>query len=90
MPCSVNFSMTLHTEILSTEISDFLKQIIIFKLFNSMMCSRFPRGNSLHISGVWVGSLLYSCFSRIWGGGAGKGGAVSSMKTSPFVEWIHY
>ena len=29
MPCSINFSMTLQTKILSIEPSDFLKQIII-------------------------------------------------------------
>ena len=33
MPCSINFSMTLQTEILSTALvtSDFLKQMIILK-----------------------------------------------------------
>ena len=31
MPCSINFSMTLQTEILSIETSDFLKQMIILK-----------------------------------------------------------
>ena len=35
MPCS-KFSMTLPTEILSTETSDFLKQIIFLKSFNSV------------------------------------------------------
>ena len=34
MPYSAKFSMTLHTEILSTETSDFLKQIIHLKSFN--------------------------------------------------------
>ena len=33
MPCSINFSITLQTEILSTETSDFLKQIIVLKSF---------------------------------------------------------
>ena len=36
LPCSSNFSMTLQTEILSTETSDLLKQIIILKSFNSV------------------------------------------------------
>ena len=36
MPCSANFSVTLQTEILSTETSDFLKQIIFLKLFISI------------------------------------------------------
>ena len=34
MPCSSKFSKTLQTEIFSTEISDFLKQIIFLKSFN--------------------------------------------------------
>ena len=34
MPFSINFSMTLQTEILSKVISDFLKQAIILKSFN--------------------------------------------------------
>ena len=37
MPCSAIFSTILQTEILSTETSDFLKQIIIFKSFNSAL-----------------------------------------------------
>ena len=37
MPCSINFSEILQTEILSTGTSDFLKQMIIFKSFNSML-----------------------------------------------------
>ena len=37
MPCSINFSMTLQTEILSTIFSDFLKQMIILESFNSML-----------------------------------------------------
>ena len=36
MPCSANFLKTLQTEILSTETSDFLKQIIFLKSFNSV------------------------------------------------------
>ena len=39
MLCSANFSMTLQTEIISTEISGFLKQIIIHKSFN--LCCTF-------------------------------------------------
>ena len=35
MPGSAKFSMTLQTEILSTETSDFLKVIIFLKSFNS-------------------------------------------------------
>ena len=36
MPCSINFLITLQTEVLSTEASDFLKQIIFLRSFNSM------------------------------------------------------
>ena len=35
MPCSTKFSVTLQTEILSIETSDFLTQIIFLKSFNS-------------------------------------------------------
>ena len=35
-PCSTNFSMTLQAELLSTDTSDFLKQIIFRKSFNSI------------------------------------------------------
>ena len=35
MSYPINFSMTLQTEILSKGTSDFLKQTIILKLFNS-------------------------------------------------------
>ena len=40
MPCSINISMTLQTEILSIVTSDYLKQMhmIILKTFNSMFC----------------------------------------------------
>ena len=38
MPCSINFSLTLQTEILSTITSDFVKQMIILKSFNSVFC----------------------------------------------------
>ena len=38
MPCSINFSMTLQNEILSTETLVFLKQIIILKSFNFIFC----------------------------------------------------
>ena len=37
MSCSVNFSVSLQTEILSTVTSDFLKQMIILKEFNSLL-----------------------------------------------------
>ena len=37
MPSSAKFSMPLQTEILSTETSDFLKQRIIIKSFNSVL-----------------------------------------------------
>ena len=37
MSCSTRFSMRLQTEILSTGTSDFLKQIIILKSFNSKL-----------------------------------------------------
>ena len=37
MPCSAKFSMTLNTDILSTETSDFLKKIIFLKSFNSVL-----------------------------------------------------
>ena len=36
MPCSINFSVTLQTEI-STVTSDFLKQMIILKSFNVVL-----------------------------------------------------
>ena len=39
MPCSISFIMTLQTEFLSTEISDFLKKIIFLKSFNSLCYS---------------------------------------------------
>ena len=52
MPCLVKFSMTLQTEILSTETSDFLKQIIFLKSFNSVFeCHFHPKG-SLKFSSV--------------------------------------
>ena len=38
MSCSPNFSMTLETEIFSTETSDFLTQMIFLKPFNSVLC----------------------------------------------------
>lgn len=38
MPCSANFSVTIQTETLSTEISKFLKQIIFPKKSN--LCSK--------------------------------------------------
>ena len=37
MPCSIDFSVTLQTEILSKVTSGFLKQMIILKSFNSVM-----------------------------------------------------
>ena len=37
MLCCAKFSVTLHTEILSTGASDFLKQIIFLKSFNSVL-----------------------------------------------------
>ena len=37
MPCSANFLMSLQNEILSTETSDFLNQIIFMKSFNSVL-----------------------------------------------------
>ena len=37
MPGSAKLSMALQTEILSTEISDFLKQIIFLKSFNLLL-----------------------------------------------------
>ena len=36
MPCSTKFSVTFQTEILATETSDFLKQIIVLKSFDSL------------------------------------------------------
>ena len=35
--CSTKFSITLYTEILSTEIKIFLKQIVFLKSFNSVL-----------------------------------------------------
>ena len=40
MPCSTKFPVTLQTEIRSTETSDFLKQIIFLKSFNSVFAMR--------------------------------------------------
>ena len=37
MPCYIHFSLTLQTEILSTETLDFVKQIVILKSFNSVL-----------------------------------------------------
>ena len=37
MPCSIIFSMTLQIEILSIVTSDFLKQMIFLKSFNSVI-----------------------------------------------------
>ena len=37
IPCSTIFSIKLQTEILSTETSDFLKQIIILRAFDSVL-----------------------------------------------------
>ena len=37
MPCSFNFSITLQTKNLSTVATDFLKQMIILKSFNSLL-----------------------------------------------------
>ena len=37
MPWSIIFALTLQTEILSTEIADFLKRMIILILFNSVL-----------------------------------------------------
>ena len=42
MPCSINFSITLQTEILSTVISDFLKQMIILKPFSRPIYIKVP------------------------------------------------
>ena len=36
MPCSIKFSLTSQTEILSTETADFLEQIVFLKSFNSV------------------------------------------------------
>ena len=44
MPCSAKTSMTLQTEVLSTETSDFLKQMIILKSFNSVLFTLFLEG----------------------------------------------
>ena len=37
MRCSINFSMTIQSEILSTVTSGFLKQMIIRESFNSVL-----------------------------------------------------
>ena len=37
MPCSINFSLTLQTEILPTETSYCLKQIIVLKLLTPVL-----------------------------------------------------
>ena len=46
MPCSAKFSMTLQTEILSTETSDFLKQKVFLKSFNSVLYLSTVQSNS--------------------------------------------
>ena len=51
MPCSAEFSMTLQTEVLSTETSDFLKLIFFLKLFNTMLCVQICQNNKRRYSG---------------------------------------
>ena len=46
MPCSINFSVTLRTEILLREASDFLNHMIILKSFNSVF---YLLGNMLRV-----------------------------------------
>ena len=41
MLCSAKFSTALQTEIISTKVSDFLKQISFLKSFNSVFFSTF-------------------------------------------------
>ena len=43
MPCSAKFSMTLQTEILSTETLDFLKHIFFHKSYNSVFNVNFRK-----------------------------------------------
>ena len=66
MPCSINILMTLQTEILSAVTSDFLKQMIIFKSFNSVLSITFS--GVVRVSGINLGSsFLVSelCFVTI-------------------------
>ena len=41
MPCSINVSLTLQTEIFSTVTLDFLKQILFLKSFNSVLSKEY-------------------------------------------------
>ena len=59
MPRSANFSMTLHTEILSTETSDFLKQIFILVSFDPVF-----KMLALMISAELHNKLAVKHFSR--------------------------
>ena len=50
MSWSINFSVALQTEILSTETSDFLKQMIIFESFNSMLLDHRSNTSCLSVT----------------------------------------
>ena len=50
MPSSATFSVTLQTNILSTEISDFLKQIIFHSVINSVIYKIKQVDNKLTVS----------------------------------------
>ena len=69
MPCATTFSVTLQAEVLSTVTSDFLKQVIFLKSFNSVLYGEWlhlcvlsavsAKGNKLF--SVFF-SLCQSCF----------------------------
>ena len=60
MPCSINFSVTLQTEILSTVTSDFLKQMIILKSFNSVLTLKAP----ITTAADDIHKYFFHCFSE--------------------------
>ena len=57
MPCSAEFSMTLQTDILSTEPSDFLKQIIFLESFNSALLAAKMGGHCSLFRHFYMGKL---------------------------------
>ena len=59
MPCSANFLMTLQTEILSTETSDFLKEIFFLKSVNSVLY--------VSISSAYTAKNIHRFYGKITG-----------------------
>ena len=61
MACSANFSTTLRNEILTTEMPYFFKQIILFKLFDSVFISYLcSNAKHAHPFNLKPGSPLFS------------------------------